>query len=564
MTPSRRRRLLLALVTLETVGAAIVLWQLFLGSDEQLPGPTPTAAASATETAAADAAASRLGVWLAPDMPPFLTGAIGEWVAGWPGELDWSESPTSGGPTAFTDVLTVGWERRGRALALVQIILVPVAAFPSLRDGVSMDELRRLWQGHPRPGDATAILITAETANATEGLLGPHSPQSPVVVPDSELADRLWSDPSALALVPFDHLEPRLKVLPVDGLSALERSLDLHRYPLVATVWVSGPDGLVDSLTAEIQARGLEINRRPGRLSVVLMTGVTALTRGVAFQMEARGDPAWPARPVANLLSAADLTHVSNEVSFVPGCEPEADTWVFCAKPESLATLQLVGADIVELTGNHNLDFGPYYAELSLDLYAEAGMQTFGGGRDPAAARQPVLITHNGNRLAFLGYNQFGPDYAWASSERPGAARFSPEAVRSDVAQVRSRADLVVVTIQHTETYDAIPLPQQVADFRLAIQAGADLVVGSQAHQPQAIEFQEGKPIFYGLGNLFFDQTWSEATRQGLIVRHFVYDGRLIAIELIPTVIDDAFQTHLAESDEADAILQGVFAASGW
>jgi poly-gamma-glutamate capsule biosynthesis protein CapA/YwtB (metallophosphatase superfamily) len=103
-----------------------------------------------------------------------------------------------------------------------------------------------------------------------------------------------------------------------------------------------------------------------------------------------------------------------------------------------------------------------------------------------------------------------------------------------------------------------------VTDFRAVADAGAAVVTGSQAHQPQAIEFRDGKPIFFGLGNLFFDQTWSDATRQGLMVRHWIYAGRLIASQVIPTVLEDSCQPRLATEEEKEAILGAVFAASGW
>lgn len=497
-------------------------------------------------------------LWVEPQLPAGLSAGIEAWLARQSGVDAW--------PEASGADLTIGWQERAGAQSLAEIILVPVAHFYSQRQEIATDELRRLWLGEPQPQDTTSrLLASSETSAALDALWGPHDPEAPVmVVTATELADRLWSEPDALAIVPFDRLEPRLKPLAVDGLSVLDADLDLHPYPLRATVWAEGPDDWQRLLAEDIERRALSTNRHPERLTVLVMTGVTALTRGVAFEIEARGDYAWPARQVADLLSSADLTHVSNEVSFMPGCVLESDTWVFCARPEYMETLRLVGADLVELTGNHNLDFGPYYAHLSLDLYAEAGMRTFGGGRDPADARQPLLVTHNGNRLAFLGYSQFGPDYAWATEERPGAARFSLAALQEDLAQVRPQADLVFVSIQHTEAYNAAPLPEQVTDFRAAIQAGADVVTGSQAHQPQAIEFYDGKPIFYGLGNLFFDQIWSAATRQGLIVRHLIYDGRLITSQVLPTVMDGNYQPRLAEAEERQAILRAVFAASEW
>lgn len=567
MTQHRRRLLLLGLVALELV-TAIVLVGWLLGPYSSVPVAQPATVGATPEvertqppqpgTVNQAQSAQPTRIWVEPRLPASLSAGIEAWLARQSGLEAW--------PEAFGADLTIGWLKETGAQPLAEIILVPVAHFYSLRQEIATDELRRLWLGELQLQDRSSRLLTsAETSAALDALFGPHDPEAPVmVVPASELADRLWSEPDALAIVPFDRLEPRLKPLAVDGLSILDADLDLHLYPLRATVWAQGPDDWRRLLADEMEKRAWSTNRHPDRLTVLAMTGVTALTRGVAFEIEARGDYAWPARQVADLLSSADLTHVSNEVSFMPGCVLESDTWVFCAKPEYMETLHLVGADLVELTGNHNLDFGAYYAHLSLDLYAEAGMHTFGGGRDATDARRPLLVTHNGNRLAFLGYSQFGPDYAWATEDRPGAARFSLEALQEDLAQVRPQADLVFVSIQHTETYEATPPPEQVTDFQAAVQAGADVVTGSQAHQPQAIEFYGGKPIFYGLGNLFFDQIWSAATRQGLIVRHLIYDGRLITSQVLPTVMDGNYQPRLAEAEEQQAILRTVFAASEW
>ena len=527
---------LLALIALELVGAVLVVrWVLQPGGAEH------------PRTVSVD-----------PALPSTLAGAIQAWIGEQPGAV----AATS----ASTADVRVGWQRRSGAQTLARVVLVPVAAFPSRREEISFNELRRAWLGRPRPGDEIPILLVApDTAVALDALLGSRGAEAPItVVPAADLADRLWAEPQALGLLPFEQLAPRLKPLAVDGLLALDRDLDLRRYPLLATVWVHGPADVEEALLAEIQARNLDTNRRLDRLTILDMSGVTALTRGVALEIEARGDPAWPARGLADLLSAADLTHVSNEVSFLPGCQPQAEAPAFCAKPAYLETLRLLGTDVVELTGNHNLDFGPEYALLSLDLYAEAGMRTFGGGRNAAEARRPLIVNHNGNRLAFLGYNAYGPSYAWATEDSPGAARFSREAVRADVAQARSQADLVFVSLQYTETYETMPLPEQVADFRDAVEAGADVVTGSQAHQPQSVEFYGDGLIFYGLGNLIFDQTWSEPTRQSLIARHYIYDGRLIATQLIPTVMGDDLQPRPAVGDERESILGTVFAASDW
>jgi hypothetical protein len=84
-------------------------------------------------------------------------------------------------------------------------------------------------------------------------------------------------------------------------------------------------------------------------------------------------------------------------------------------------------------------------------------------------------------------------------------------------------------TFQHLEYYMYAAQPDQQRDFRQLAQAGADIVSGSQAHQPQGMEFLNDSFIHYGLGNLFFDQYGlCEACRQGLIDQHVFYDGRYI------------------------------------
>lgn len=535
LLPSRRW-LLLGIIALELVASALVLHWL-LASER---GEGRAAAAVPRPTSGPTV------VSLAPSLPGSLAASIMAWLH------DRAEPWLPGSEGAG---LAVDWQSARGARPVAEIFLVPAVPLASLREELVFDDLRRAWRGEA----AGPFLVPDTAVAALDSLLGPRAAQAAVeIVPPGELVSRLEQQPGATAILPFDELQPRLKPLSIDGQFILDRSLDGARWPLRAVVWAGGPAGWEEELAEALEERGVDSNRHVERLTVLAMTGVTAMARGVALEIEARGDPGWPARGLAGLLSAADVTHVSNEVSFMAGCQASAESPAFCSRPEYMEVLRLVGADVVELTGNHNLDFGSTYALRSLDLYAEEGMATFGGGRDAAAASQPLLVTHNGNRLAFLGYNQFGPDYALAGPASPGAAPFSLAAVQAGVAEARRQADLVFVNVQYTEAYQAEPLPEQVADFRAIVDAGADVITGSQAHQPQHVEMYGGTPIFYGLGNLFFDQIWSPATRQSLIVRHYVYQGRLLSVEILPTTMDGDFQPTLAEGEVRDEILRTV------
>ena len=106
--------------------------------------------------------------------------------------------------------------------------------------------------------------------------------------------------------------------------------------------------------------------------------------------------------------------------------------------------------------------------------------------------------------------------------------------------------------------------PTRWKDFRQAVEAGAAIVSGSQAHQPQGFEFYEGAFIHYGPGNLFFDQMDRYENRQEFIVRYVFHDGRHISTELLTALLEDYARPRPMTPDERRAFLETIFAASGW
>jgi hypothetical protein len=434
-------------------------------------------------------------------------------------------------------------------------------AFPTMRTDIFSEELRTLWL----EGGSTELLVGD---SAEEGLTAQWGARDGSVVPvaQAQLIEKLWSDRSAIAIIPFEWLVPRLRPLYVDGLSIVDNRLSQEAWPIALRVWQHGTGDTAEALYEHLHKAFIVTNRDPEKLTVLVMTGVTAMSRTTAWKMEQYGDNAYPARVVGPELATADITHISNEVPFVAGCEPNPtlNNVVLCSKPEYMDALHMVGVDIVGLTGNHLNDFGYDAARSSLRVYENHHLPVYGGGVNAEQASQPLLVTDHGNRLAFLGANQFGPDFAWATAEDPGSARFDLETMSGAIRGLRLKADLVLVELQYTESYQTVPLTEQQQDFEALSQAGAGIVTGVQAHQPQAMAFTDQGLILYGLGNLFFDQmNWWE-TRQGLIARHAIYDGRHISTELLVTVLEDWAQPRWATEAERQEILDSVFTASGW
>jgi poly-gamma-glutamate synthesis protein (capsule biosynthesis protein) len=386
-----------------------------------------------------------------------------------------------------------------------------------------------------------------------------------------EVIDAAWTDTPTLALVPFDRLSPELAVFAVDGENPLENAarFDPDAYPLIARIYAhtAPTNKAAQQFLAAFAERTGGANRNPDHLTVIAMTGVTAMVRQTAFQMDQFG-PDWPAKVVGPELAAADITAISNEVPFVPGCQTNTDlnNLVFCSKPEYMAALELVGADIIGLTGNHQNDYGRQDALKSLEIYAEAGLPVYGGGANKEEAFAPLYLEHNGNRLAFLGANSYGPKFAWATDDQPGSAEFDLNIMSATIRNIKAKdkADVVLAELQYQESYDVTPLMDQRQNFRALSQAGADIVTGVQSHVPQAMEFEDGKLILYGLGNLFFDQMWSMSTREGLIVKHTIYEGRHIGTQVLTTMLYDYGQPRWASPEERTRILKRVFGASYW
>jgi poly-gamma-glutamate capsule biosynthesis protein CapA/YwtB (metallophosphatase superfamily) len=295
----------------------------------------------------------------------------------------------------------------------------------------------------------------------------------------------------------------------------------------------------------------------------VVQTGVTAMTRAFIPAVDRSGDVLSPVRYTRNITAQADIATTSNEVSFLEPCTyPLRDRMLFCSPLRFFEILKASGFDVIELTGNHNNDFGSRYNAESIALLEKAGMRYFGGGKNTEDAGKVCYMKAKGTTVAFLGFNEPGPEGAFATPTRAGAARFSPGAFDKSIREAVARADTVMVTIQCSNENEPVPWEAQKRYFHRAVELGAHIVVSSSAHRPMGLEIYRGRFISYGLGNFLFDQMQSLNHRRGLIARHHLYRGRHITTELIPYLIYDWSQPRLLHGAEAGELMSEVFSRS--
>ncbi|HZW03444.1 MAG TPA: hypothetical protein VFF68_05935, partial [Anaerolineaceae bacterium] len=212
-------------------------------------------------------------VWRSPAVPETLL--LGSQI---PESVIWVDRPDEA-----TWLLETGGKDTPESPTTSRWVYALVAAFPTRLDAVSTGELQAAWGGtRPDAFAARPLLMSGETKAAIESLWGPAGEGAVEVLPAGELLDAAWQPPYGWAIVPFEELQPRWKVLRVNGQSPIDKEFIPYEYPLTVTFRLTGP--------AAPDGFGLAVsNRDPGKLTIVVITGTTALVRHTAARMEEKG-----------------------------------------------------------------------------------------------------------------------------------------------------------------------------------------------------------------------------------------------------------------------------------
>ncbi len=331
-----------------------------------------------------------------------------------------------------------------------------------------------------------------------------------------------------ILLLDSSETTPRMKTLRIDGHSPFAQP---EQYPL----------------------------GRPRRYTHFIFTGVTALSRYTGKSADANGVGVLTEK-VRPFFQTADFIHVSNEVSFTPSCEFIPGTR-FCSKQPHFQAFRDLRVNVVELTGNHNRDYGNEPFLRTLEWFHSNGMKTFGGGRDEQNANEPLVLTANGTTLVLIGFNELCPLHECAEGRTPGANRFDPAKAKAAIQAARQKYPnaFIMSTVQYGEVSSYKPTESQRRISYALLDDGADLSFGSQAHQVQQMEFRKGKVILHGIGNFLFDQTHTYGLRQGYFMNLYFDGNRLAGMEPVFTWIDEKFRPVPASDAQTKEIKAAIY-----
>lgn len=256
-------------------------------------------------------------------------------------------------------------------------------------------------------------------------------------------------------------------------------------------------------------------------------------------------------------------------------------------RPEAARMLANSGVDIINLTHSNLMQYGAEGLSETLTALDSNGLYRVGAGRNATEARRPEILDVKGKRIAYLSYAMGGNDAAIDTSalrERAGAesedvakelenfkrstafqeragfnAQNMPEIVQ-DLQAIRDQVDWIVVNFRWVDHLEETPNFVQTNLARLAIDQGADVVVGYHPTVIQGGEIYKGRPIAYSLGDFVFKPDQPLQDQDSAMLKVSLQEDQM-QVEFVPVRIRDSRPQTLT-GEEGQGVLQRIQTAS--
>jgi len=250
-------------------------------------------------------------------------------------------------------------------------------------------------------------------------------------------------------------------------------------------------------------------------------------------------DHAWSG--MEGLFLADDLTVINLECVPSDIGLPLDKEFVFRCPTESLTSLLANGVEVANLGNNHSGDYGK---EALVDGRAQliaSGVAPVGAGNDDDEAGAPALFEIGGWQVAVVGFGGVAPSTSWYAAEDRAGMRNGKDtdSMVEAVGAAAEVADIVVVTIHWGRELDTAPRPDDIANARAMIEAGADIIFGHHSHRLAPLEMIDGVPVFWQLGNFVWPHN-SAPSATTAVARAVVNPDGTIDACLIPAYIISA------------------------
>ena len=249
--------------------------------------------------------------------------------------------------------------------------------------------------------------------------------------------------------------------------------------------------------------------------------------------------------------SSADIFMLNHEYTVsTRGTPLKGKKYTFRATPEREKILKELGTDIVSIANNHIYDYGAEAFSDTMDALKKEQIPYVGAGANINEARKPVYFEVNGMKIGIVSANRsekviYTPE---AGENTPGVVRMYDTEMMKEIISCASKECDYVIAYVHWGTEDSAKYESYQTDIaKDFVECGADAIIGGHPHVLQGMEFINGKPVVYSLGDFWFNSE----TKYTTVVSLTVNMQGLQKMSLLPCMQEN-YTTHTLEGDKAD------------
>lgn len=265
----------------------------------------------------------------------------------------------------------------------------------------------------------------------------------------------------------------------------------------------------------------------------------------------------YPFDSTRQILSKSGFTIGNLEAPFAKSGIKFDKKFNFKIHPRYSSGLKSAGFDVVNLANNHIMDYGSDALVSTLRTLDSLDIRYCGAGTNYEEARAQTILKENGLEVAFLGCSMTYPSEFWAGKNRAGTYYPTETSLAEQVKKCEAGADYTVVSFHWGQERKNYPKDYQKFFAHLAIDNGADLILGHHSHVLQGVEIYKNRLIIYSLGNFAFG-SYSYSSTESIILKTYLSRNGFLFARVFPISVDNhevAFQPRLLTGKRADSII---------
>ncbi len=281
--------------------------------------------------------------------------------------------------------------------------------------------------------------------------------------------------------------------------------------------------------------------------ATIVFTGDVEISTYVQAKYDASGIEGILSPTLLSELQNADVTMINNEFCFSTRGTPADKQYTFRVDPTYSSILTDMGVDVAGLANNHVLDYGKDALTDTFSTLNSVNVDYVGAGNSMEEASKMVVKTDaKGRTYGFMASSHIIPVAGWdIQNSQPGVFTFYDDTkLLEAVKEASSQVDFLFVMVHWGKEHTTELESYQINEGHAIIDAGATAVIGMHSHCLQPMEYYNGHPIFYSLGNFIFNQTITSGAAVA-----FDFDAHdNMTVRAITVTAEDTY-THESEAE---------------